>query len=251
MKKSALTTFLGIHRIDGLLKALNESSAESVGPRIGPVRTLLALLIALMPAGAHLLSIYKQNVDIVTVFVGVATILAILFRIRHNIPFTSVKKWTWALSHTHTAFALGCIPTVILLLISPELLIPIPQEGGAGGQPPPLATIVQFILQISVWAGLTEEFIYRGLLISVLRRSTVLGKRQITRDRVAIVVSALVFGLSHYPVWGLPVATTLVGLGIGFGIAYIAIRELLLPLIVYHIIFDILSLTFAFWAHRV
>lgn len=205
-----------------------------------------------MPAAAHFLSIYKRDVDIVTIFVGVAAVLAILFRIRHKIAFTSVKKWGWALSHTHTAFALGCIPTVVLLLISPELLIPVSQGGGGEvAQPPPLATIVQFILQISVWAGLTEEFIYRGLVISVLRRSTIIAKSQRNRDRAAILISALIFGLSHYPVWGLPVSITLVGLGLGFGVAYIAIRELLLPLIVYHILFDILSLTFAFWAHRV
>jgi hypothetical protein len=50
--------------------------------------------------------------------------------------------------------------------------------------------------------------------------------------------------------WGLTPSLTLTGLGIGFGLAYIAIGELILPLIVYHIIFDALSLSFAFLAYK-
>jgi len=107
-----------------------------------------------------------------------------------------------------------------------------------------------FIVQVSVWAGLTEEFIYRGLLITALRRSPMFGMNQINKDKVAILVSAVIFGFSHYMLWGLPASLTLTGLGLGFGIAYIAIGELILPLIVYHIIFDILSLSFAFLAYK-
>ncbi len=246
-----LKKFFAQERVNALLSELNKQSKEFSCKRIGVIRVLLAIFISLLPALSHYLYIYRAEVDITTILVGVATVLSLLFRIRHQIPFSSVKNWNKSLGLTHTAFALGCVPIVILLLISPESLIP-PQaspEGGSSTQPS-ATSVVHFILGVSVWAGLTEEIIYRGLLISVLRRCTIF-KDQITRDRMAILLSAVIFGLSHYYLWGPSLSIALIGLGLGFGMAYIAIGELILPLIVYHIMFDVLSLSFAFLAHKI
>lgn len=106
--------------------------------------------------------------------------------------------------------------------------------------------IALMVIKVSVWAGLTEEIIFRGMLISILRRWQAFNK-QLHRDLFAVIVSAAVFGLSHIFVWGPVMALVLFGLGLGFGVAYIAIGELLLPVVVYHIGFDILSIGASIW----
>ncbi|MDZ4784494.1 MAG: CPBP family intramembrane glutamic endopeptidase [bacterium] len=245
--------FLGKDRIKTLLIAIGTTSSIEVRPAISLLRGIIAIFIALLPVFSQYLVIYKDTVDITTVFIGVATCLAVLFRIRHKIPFLAVSNWKTALSLTHTAFALGCIPIVVLLIINPNSFVPVHQNAQVNtfnAEGPPIVSILFFIFSVSVWAGLTEEIIYRGLVISAIRRCAILGK-QITRDRLAILISALLFGLSHYPVWGFPVALSLVGLGIGFGMAYLAIGERVLPLVVYHIAFDILSLSFSYMAHKI
>ena len=60
---------------------------------------------------------------------------------------------------------------------------------------------------------------------------------------MAITVSALIFGVAHYSNWGLQAAISTAGLGFGFGVAYICSKERLLPLIIYHFFFDLLSLS--------
>jgi len=243
--------FLGEDRIGELFEAYVSNSSKDVPTSVSYVGMLAAIGISLLPAMSHLLDIYKETVDIVSVFVGTATVLAILFRVSHKISFSSVTRWRSSLSLTHTAFALGAIPTAFVLVFNPTSLLPPPEIMGEENiNSTVIRNLSTFIVQVSVWAGLTEEFIYRGLLISALRRSPMFGMNQINKDKVAILVSAVIFGFSHYMLWGLPASLTLTGLGLGFGIAYIAIGELILPLIVYHIIFDILSLSFAFLAYK-
>jgi membrane protease YdiL (CAAX protease family) len=251
MLSNSLKRFIGVNRIESLLNSYKIESATKLPITVSYVGLVVALGISLLPAASHLLDIYKDSVDIVSVIIGIATLLAILFRVHHRIPFNSVKRWRSALSLTHTAFAIGAIPTVFVLLFSPESLLPPPQiMNNPSNSVVETESLFAVILQISVWAGLTEEFIYRGLLISALRRSHLFGLNQINKDKVAVLLSAIIFGFSHYMVWGLTPALTLTGLGIGFGLAYIAIGELILPLIVYHIIFDALSLSFAFLAYK-
>ena len=88
---------------------------------------------------------------------------------------------------------------------------------------------------------MTEEIIYRGLVVSGLRR---IGfcKAQLRTDLVACAVSALLFGVAHAGTWGLPAALAIMGLGFGFGVGYIAAGERLIPVIIYHFAFDFLSL---------
>ncbi len=252
MSSPSLKKFIGIDRIGHLLQKFSDQSKTETPVQVSYIGLIVALGISLLPAASHFLEPYQEQIDIVTVFIGTATVLSILFRVRHRIPFLSVTNWRQSLSLTHTAFAIGAIPTAFVLLFSPESLLPPPQMLNSGTEHGIVVDRMwQVILQIAVWAGLTEEFIYRGLLISAIRRSHLLGLSQLKKDKVAVIVSAVIFGFSHYMLWGLPASLTLTGLGIGFGIAYIAIGELLLPLIVYHIIFDALSLSFAFLAYKI
>ncbi len=252
MISPALKKFVGVDRIEELLRRFLAQSETPLKIEISYIGLLAAIGISLLPLASNFLDLYKKDVDIVTVFIGTATVLAILFRVHHRIPFVSVANWRKSLSTTHTAFALGAIPTALVLIFSPESLLP-PTALFKSDSQTEIITVQlwQLILQVSVWAGLTEEFIYRGLLISAIRRSHIFGLSQLRKDKVAVVLSAIIFGFSHYALWGLPASLTLTGLGIGFGIAYIAIGELILPLIVYHIIFDALSLSFAFLAYKI
>jgi membrane protease YdiL (CAAX protease family) len=252
MTSASLKKFIGTDRIEELLRKFSDQSTKQVQIQVNTIGLMIALGISLMPIASHFLEPYTDKIDITTVFIGVATVLSILFRVRHKIPFLSVTNWRQSLSLTHTAFAIGAVPTAFVLLFSPESLLPPPQILNSNNQNGLIAEQVwQVILQIALWAGLTEEFIYRGLLISAIRRSNFFGFGQLRKDQAAVIISAIVFGFSHYMLWGLPASLTLTGLGIGFGIAYIAIGELVLPLIVYHVIFDALSLSFAFLAYKI
>ena len=64
-------------------------------------------------------------------------------------------------------------------------------------------------------------------------------------DVFAVLASGIIFGLAHIPSWGIALSLAITGLGIGFGVAYVANGERLAPLIVYHAVFDICSLTAA------
>jgi membrane protease YdiL (CAAX protease family) len=252
IKNSILRKFLGLGRVEELRLALtcDRNPAE---PLMGSLPIALAVLISLLPLYGGALTELQQRIDAVTLFVGIAACLALVLRARLKIPFQSVSSWKDSLRLTHTAFALGCIPTVLVLLIHPEALYQIaPHEHAHAAHPlPPHRWNIGFLLlQVSVWAGLTEEIIYRGLLISVLRRWNIFPS-QGARDIFALLVSSLIFGATHFLTWGLVMSYALFGLGLGLGAAYLAIGERLLPVVIYHIIFDSLSLAAAFFTFRV
>ena len=85
------------------------------------------------------------------------------------------------------------------------------------------------------------------MLVTALRRIELFATQH-QRDLFAIFFSAALFGVCHFALWGPYMAFAVAGLGFGFGLAYIAIGERLLPVIVYHIIFDFLSLLIAIFA---
>ena len=250
ISNSYIRSFLGIKRFEELARTFKKGSSEAPPRRFGTTIIFLAIFIGLLPALAAFLDIAAKSIDIATVFVGVAACLAILFRVYLRIPFHSVSRWRESLSSVHTAVAIGCIPTVIIVVWFPEALFLLVEDEVADSAPgvvvsKSIFTTVSFIFKVSVWAGVTEEFIYRGLLIGVLRRWKGLSS-QLQRDIFAIFISSALFAICHMHTWGPEMSVALFGLGIGFGIAYISVGELLLPLIVYHILFDALSLSFAF-----
>ncbi|MBN8549002.1 MAG: CPBP family intramembrane metalloprotease [Deltaproteobacteria bacterium] len=241
--------FLGIEKFRSLFQALAEQSRQAPAAHISTLGVAVAILISALPLLAFYQGSRDSGIDYSTLLVGVSACLAMLYRSRNGIPFLSVRAWKSSLRLTHIAFALGCIPTLFMLLYSPQALFQIspPTKPDGHAMTFSLLTILSFIIGTATWAAVTEEFIYRGLLISVLRRWDAIANPRV-RDAVAIFVSALLFGLAHLPTWGPAMSFALFGLGLGLGMAYVAIGELVLPVIVYHIVFDILSLSFAIFS---
>jgi membrane protease YdiL (CAAX protease family) len=248
-----LNNFLGTERWQALLQALREQTAVEARPSLGWDALFVALLISLAPIMVTFWDADRPAgapaSPLPTLAFGICTLLAMLTRSRLQLPFVKTRHWRKSLSLTHTAFALGCIPAVFTLIASKTMLAErhdalAKAVDGASQQSSPLgiAGTVALVLAIAGWVAVTEEFIFRGTLVSVVRRLKVFP-RQWQRDTAAALLSALVFGLAHWPTWGALPALALVGLGTGFVVAYIANGEELLPIILYHFAFDALSIT--------
>ena len=192
-----------------------------------------------------------QRISLPTLGFGVCASLAIVIRWVLKLPFASVTNWRKTLNLTHTAVALGCIPALVVLALFPELLADrhdfLVEATSSGGpkMPGPRISLSEKILTIvsmATWIAVTEEIIFRGLLVSVARRWRAISTQK-KRDLFAITLSALLFGLGHWATWGPAAAIALAGLGFGFATAYIVTGEKILPVIIYHTLFDTLSLT--------
>ncbi len=246
--KRAFYTFLGVKRFQNLWNSWNIAGEHQLQTVSAP-RVLVAILISLLPAIATALQPRMAGVDFVSILVGIGAVSALLLRRGMGISFEPVKNWAKNLSLTHTAFALGCLPIAIILLGFPEALdavISLRQETVRSSASTSTAISKPlFIASVAIWAGLTEELIYRGLLLSTLRRWSLLSGLKF-RDHMAVVVSAALFAGVHLPLWGPTMSIAVFGLGIGLGIGYVVAGELLLPLIIYHILFDAVALTVAY-----
>lgn len=151
------------------------------------------------------------------------------------------------LRFVHTAFAIGCAPAIIWFLSVGDLdlkndlvrSVVSPRDAGGG-----LFVGVVLTFLIAAWAALTEEIVFRGALLSGIRRIG-FSESQGTRDTVALLLSSSLFGLAHYPAWGLSMSVTLAFIGFGLGLGYLATNESLLPVVVYHFGFNFLSLVAA------
>ena len=246
-----LKDFLGTKRWAKLLDALKEQTQTAPEPLLPTHAILIALVVSITPIAATILNqIQPSNIDLASITFGVCTLLAIILRKRFGLIYKSTLNFKESLSLAHTAFALGCIPTVIILALNPDVFADrhdiltsfIPSsEKTQVWTTFDLVKSIFFLVVVVLWVAVTEEFLFRGLLISTLRRWRLL-KKQIHRDIVAGILSAVLFGAAHYPTWGLLPAIALSGLGLGFVIAYLADGERLMPIIIYHACFDGLSL---------
>jgi membrane protease YdiL (CAAX protease family) len=159
-----------------------------------------------------------------------------------------------ALSLVHTGVALGVIPAVITLVLMPSLPYEIQHVSqtspGLYGATPTIPMVVGSLFLIAAWSAFTEEIIFRGCILSALRRASVIRSAR-HRDYIAVVASGLLFGISHIPVWGPAMGLALSGFGLGLGVAYVAAGEALLPVILYHWGFNFLSLLVATFLGRI
>ena len=246
-----LRKLVGMERLEALARALAEENKKPITPHLGNGTLLLAVLISLMPASSAYLTYLSSSLDVTTVAVGIAACLGMVVRTNRGITFLGVTNWSRSFYLTHTAFALGCIPTLLLMLFSPQALYNLGtySHDQASVQQVAPQSIYFFILKVSLWAGFTEEFIFRGLIVSVARRWKGLDT-QLQRDVFAVVLSALIFGAGHLHSWGPLMSLAVAGIGGGLAVAYIAIGERLLPVIIYHCLFDMLSLAFAIVGHK-
>lgn|GEM_PF-1349746 len=251
--QTALHRFLGVERWRALGEALKAETQLCPVPKQGSWAVLGSTLVALLPLPFIYLNSVQPSatqLDLPLLVIGVTTLVAILLRGRMQLYYNRVTTWREAFSLTHTAFALGCIPAVLILFFSPELFSQqqqFVQEKLVTKAPQQISqtmlilqTLLTFLL-VALWASVTEEIIYRGLLVSVVRRWD-LGMAQKYKDILACVLGGSIFGLAHLPTWGPIAALALVGLGIGFSLGYIANGEKLMPLIVYHFLFDMISM---------
>lgn len=244
-----LHAFLGTARWKELLTVLDEEGRREFSPPVPFAAALAALLLCVTPVALTVVdSLRETTTRIPTVGFGVCAILALLLRRRMAASLPKSVGMTRSLRLTHTAVALGCIPAVIILLASPTLLADrhdtlttAVRPGGHPGAPMAKMHLAFLLVSIAGWVAVTEEVLFRGFLVSVLRRLPYRGSGRI-RDLVAASVSALLFGVAHYVTWGLMPSIALTGLGFGFALAYIANGERLMPVVLYHFIFDLLSI---------
>ncbi len=250
---SFLHEFLGTRRWKILISALNRETSHPRTPALGAVPLLLAIVVSITPVVLNFIDgLSPESVTVLpTIAFGICAVLALLIRSGYKLGFVQGGNWKEQLSLTHTAVALGCVPAVLVIITSPNLFaerheaLVEPVTGVAAGGPMALTNILLAfgtIIAMAAWIAVTEELIFRSLLVSVLRRASFITDQR-KRDVLACVVSAILFGLAHYPTWGMAAAIALTGLGLGFVTAYIANGERVLPIIVYHFGFDLLSIS--------
>jgi membrane protease YdiL (CAAX protease family) len=98
------------------------------------------------------------------------------------------------------------------------------------------------VVFIAAWVAVIEEVLFRSLIVGVFRRWRVFSSNK-HKNIFAAISSSVIFGVAHYATWGPIAALALTGLGLGFVLAYIANGERLMPLVLYHFIFDVLSIS--------
>ena len=248
---SLLGRFLGINRWRIFFSALGRESAADCRPPLESGAVFLALIVCSFPVVFAALEAENGSPSLnSTIAFGVCTLLALLIRSWLKLELIPVRSWRESISITHTAAALGCIPAIAIILLNPSLLsarhdaLTNAVSPAAAGPSRGLALSLAMVAASALWISVTEEYLFRGLLVSVIRRWRLI-KSQAGRDIAAVIISAGLFGAAHYPTWGAGASMALAGLGVGFVLGYIANGERLLPVILYHFIFDALSITIA------
>ena len=242
-----LRKFLCFDQFKALGLALNSQWKQAPLPTTSILLVFFAVTVSLFPSIAFHYRAYFPMVDIFTLAIGLATVFAFLYRYAMKLCLKLGHDWKNSLSIVQTSFALGVLPLVVIMIFFPEStheVNDIISYASKGGDKKVVSTIwdaIGFVFKVAVWAGVTEELVYRGMLVSALRRAPLFSSHlntQRSRDLFAVTLSAVIFGVGHFGIWGPTMAVALSGIGAGFAIAYIALREALLPLIVFHILFD-------------
>lgn len=249
-----LHKFLATDRWLLLIKELRDSSYKPTNESVS-VFSLVAAISILCITPVLIFTektVFGTNGYISTLAMILCAIAAVALRLGVNISIPKPAPLLKSLKLTHTAIALGCIPAVIVILLSPDIIgehqstikeAMTPKAKGTVS----FLTILKFfgtVTALSAWAAVSEELIYRYSLISIARRIPFFSS-QIKRDIFAVTLSAITFGIAHSITWGIPAALALTGLGLGFSLAYLATKEAIAPVIIYHFLFDFISISIA------
>ncbi len=250
-KKSLVRDFLAIERWRAFSDALRRETSSAVVPPLPSIAVFLAFIVTITPVALTFAAERSRASESVfpTLAFGVCTLLAIVSRRSLGLRLRPTENLRNALSLTHTAVALGCIPAVLAVVFSPKLLsqrhnlLSQQMQVGPhpGAHPASLIFVILLVMAIALWVAVTEEIIFRGLLVSIIRRWHILPTQR-SRDILAVLCSAVIFGAAHYSTWGPAAALGLAGLGLGFSLAYIANGEQIVPVVLYHFAFDFLSI---------
>jgi membrane protease YdiL (CAAX protease family) len=100
--------------------------------------------------------------------------------------------------------------------------------------------LINIIITAFITAGFFEEFLWRGYLIN--RLVDLQGKKTLLTLIVAIVISSIIFGIGHFN-QGLMGMVKVGLIGALLGTAFLVIRRNLWPLVIVHIILDVVSFT--------
>lgn len=247
IRSPLLRRFLGVDRFIRLSNTLGER--PPIAPTTSTPLAVGVLALSLLPASVPAADRLAPGLG--TAGMGLLAIVGLLLRFRARLQPLAVSGWRRAFELVHTSFALGCLPAVLVLVLVPRSVYVVQGlRAGAGTAPPGSAAgFLWTAVTIAAWSGATEEIVYRGTLVSFLRRwrgPTSAG----LRDLVAVLASAATFGLCHVPAWGWPLGIALAGLGAGLAVGYLASGERLWPVILYHALFNVASLTAAAATHR-
>jgi len=237
--------FLGTARIRRLFDEL--SAQPEIDRNFGAPKIAAAVLVGLLPLLMLLADALHATplVDPATALVAASSLIAVLLRLRWELPRPSIKALRQQLSHTHVAFALGCLPAVLFIYFSPELLTEKQETISRGlSSAPEMQLWVSFFLAFAIagFAAVCEEFTYRGLVLSSLRRAR-LFKSQKAADTFAVLVSSLIFAVAHFPAWGATASIALFFISLGLSVGYVVAKENVVPLILYHWLFNFLSIS--------
>jgi len=128
------------------------------------------------------------------------------------------------------------IVSPFLEFVFPEGVVDLSRFDPLRGNLPNL--IINVIIHAFITAGFIEEFLWRGYLIN--RLVDLQGKKTTFSWIIAIVFSSIIFGLGHAN-QGLMGIVKISLIGLLFGVAFLAVRRNLWPLVIVHIILDVVS----------
>ncbi|MCB0353105.1 MAG: CPBP family intramembrane metalloprotease [Bdellovibrionales bacterium] len=251
MNDSLFVRFLAVKRFRSFFAALKDGASFCPKDSSSSFAVFLSLILGVLPGLSYLL-LPIDSLDTPVFVLLVSMLGGFLLRSRvtesgRNRNQLQLGFWK-RLSLIHTGVAVGCIPLVILLILAPEQFTSVKQglvaaDAPGLGRPSPWR-VVLFVLLVSTWAGLTEEVLYRGVLLSLIRRWSAWNSRQ-AATWSAVLLSSALFAFCHIPLWGPVLSLGLFFVGIGFSLGFVASGEDLAGVVLYHILFDCLSLSVA------
>jgi hypothetical protein len=203
---------------------------------------LAAALRGFGPLGLiAILAIFAGNL----LFVPLSAILVLLWARRSRTPWRAIglvrpRSWIGGL-------AIGLAFGIALKLAMKAIVMPLlgadPVNQAYHHLAGNTAALPAMLYLIIIGAGFGEEIVWRGWMFERLGR--LLGPG--TAARAAIVaVTAILFGLAHYPEQGLPGVQQAAIFGLLFGAIY-ARTGRLWPLICAHAAFDLTALALIYW----
>jgi membrane protease YdiL (CAAX protease family) len=177
--------------------------------------------------------------------VPLSAALALLWAHRSGTPWRAIglarpRSWPGAL-------ALGALFGIAFKLAMKALVMPLlgadPVNRAYHHLAGNTAALPAMLYLIVIGAGFGEEVVWRGWMFERLGR--LLGQGTVAKAAI-VFVTAILFGLAHYPDQGLPGVEQAAIFGLVFG-AIFAVTGRLWPLIFAHAAFDLTALGLIYW----
>ena len=177
--------------------------------------------------------------------VPLSAVLALLWAQRSGTPWRAIglarpRSWIGAL-------AIGALSGIAFKLAMKALVMPLlgadPVNRAYHHLAGNTAALPLMLYLIVVGAGFGEEVVWRGWMFERLGKR--LGEGALAKAAI-VLLTALLFGLAHYPDQGLSGVEQAAIVGLAFG-AIFAVTGRLWPLIFAHAAFDLAALALIYW----